>query len=416
MDIISGAFILFLKNNLGGVDVLITYGWVRSTYAALVNLSEHGLSVGAGDSGRVGMCQWSRYPKAYLKYPNPAKDPEAFVRSLADFIRKYNVRVLIPSHDESEVVARHADAFPSFCTLPIPSVQLLAQANDKSRTQQLAESLGIPTATRIVFGSIEELGKATSSRSDTPLVIRLRKSNSAKGVFYPSSKADCLATVARLIEEYQLTEDRFPVVQEYVAGEGWGVSCLYWKGERIAHFTHRRLREKTQSGGTSTLREHKPNPILEEMAFKLLDALQWHGLAMVEFKYDQKTKQGWFIEINPRLWGSIHLAVSAGVEFPYLLYLAATQGPVAARDYQSTCTIKYPWISRWYLGDCIIAAEKLYKGEICAAFQLLKPGNTDSYDDFNLDDPMAFAGEVLHYGTGFLKGRSLNPVEEGMIG
>lgn len=405
-----------LNNYPNGPEVLLTFGWVRFTYAALANLSGHGLRVGAGDTGRAGMCQWSRYTNTVLRYPNPFNTPEAFIRTLVSFVREHKVRMLLPAHDETGVIAKHAGEFPPSCALPIPSARLLALANDKSETQALAESLGVPTAPRLRFDSVRTLRERLNSGSSAALVVRLRRGNGARGVFYPSGREDCLDTVARLAEKYRLPDERLPVVQERVPGEGWGVSCLYWEGERIAHFTHRRLREKTQSGGTSTLREHQPNPLLEEMAFKLLDSLHWHGLAMVEFKYDRKSDRGWFIELNPRLWGSLHLAVSAGVEFPYLLYLAATAGPAAARGYHRSCKIKYPWRARWYLGDCLMAAEQFRKGKIGGPLRLLKPGGADTYDDLHWDDPLAFAGELLRYGAGFLKRRGANPAEDGIVG
>ena len=156
--------------------------------------------------------------------------------------------------------------------------------------------------------------------------------------------------------------------------------------------------------------------MLEQMAHALLSSLNWHGLAMVEFKYNPTTKQAWFIEINPRLWGSVHLAISAGVEFPYLHYLCATKGAVAARSYHATRTIAYPWKSRWYLGDCILAASHIHQGKILQALRDIKPGNTNTYDDINISDPGAFVGEILYYGYGFLKNRSVNPINDGMLG
>ncbi len=61
-------------------------------------------------------------------------------------------------------------------------------------------------------------------------------------------------------------------------GRVWDHASVRVEGERIASFTHRRLREKTRTGGTSTLRMSAVNPDLECAAHTLLDALGWHGL------------------------------------------------------------------------------------------------------------------------------------------
>ncbi len=41
---------------------------------------------------------------------------------------------------------------------------------------------------------------------------------------------------------------------------------------------------------------------------------------MVEFKLDPRDNTPKLMEINPRFWGSLALAIESGVNFPYLLY------------------------------------------------------------------------------------------------
>ena len=47
---------------------------------------------------------------------------------------------------------------------------------------------------------------------------------------------------------------------------------------------------------------------------------------MIEFKVDFQTGKWAFIEINGRLWGSLPLAVAAGIDFPYCLYELLVDG------------------------------------------------------------------------------------------
>ena len=276
-----------------------------------------------------------------------------------------------------------------------------------------AEECGVAVPKVIKWKQLPELKKILTQNKQ-PLVVKLRRGNSAKGVFYPQTNTEAMQLCENLITQYDLTPERYPVVQKRVSGEGWGVSCLYWRGERLASFTHKRLREKTATGGTSTLRESRRNPLLESMAHTLLDKLGWHGLAMVEFKYDPVTLQGWFIEINPRLWGSIHLAIACGVDFPSWLYLVATEGTEKVRS------LVIPQlegvVARWYLGDCIAAVEALQRKKIRQAIRMLMPGGADTYDDLFWDDPSAFLGEIFCYLTTFAKKRSLNPEQDGMLG
>jgi len=394
-------------------DILLTYAWCRSAYAALHSLARVGLRVALADVGSSGMAQASRFGCYAGSYAPPLAEPQRFVADIVRLLERTRAAFLLPGHDETEILARARAQLPPGVILPVAPAETLALANDKDRVAGLAEQLGLPVPARVRYTSLDEL-RTQLSQIGGPLVVKLRRGNSAKGVFYPPDPAAALNLVAGLIAQYRLPPERYPIVQQRVAGEGWGVSCLYWEGERLASFTHRRLREKTATGGTSTLRISARSPEMEEIAHRLLDALDWHGLAMVEFKYDPETRQPWLMEINPRLWGSIHLAIAAGVDFPAWLYLAATQGPGAVRPLVRP--YREGLVARWYLGDLIAAAGQLRQGRIASALRMALPGGADTYDDWRWDDPGAFFGQALYYLVSFLRSRSLNPVQEGMLG
>jgi predicted ATP-grasp superfamily ATP-dependent carboligase len=392
---------------------LITYSWCRSTYTALRSLSRLGVKVFAANSGRSGMCHSSRLKAGCWQYASPLAQPEQFVADISRILEATGARFLLPGHDETETLAIHRAALPPNVILPVAPAEKIMLANDKDRMADQAESLSLPVARRLHWRSLDEL-KNMLAADESPVVVKLRRGNSAKGVFYPGSASEAVQLCSDLCEKYNLAPERYPIVQQRIAGEGWGVSCLYWEGQRIASFTHRRLREKTATGGTSTLRVSAHHPMLEELTHTLLDAMQWHGLAMVEFKYDSAARQPWFIEVNPRLWGSIHLAVASGVDFPALLYTAAVEGPQAA-----AARVR-PWragvVARWYLGDAIVAAGLLKRGRVLQALKMLLPGGADTLDDWFWDDPGAFLGQAAYYLATFIKTRSMNPEQEGMLG
>ena len=81
-------------------------------------------------------------------------------------------------------------------------------------------------------------------------------------------------------------EGRFEILlQEYHRGEGHGVELLLYRGRPLAAFQHRRLHEVPITGGASSFRESVSlDPTLYEYSTRLLAALEWTGLAMVEFK------------------------------------------------------------------------------------------------------------------------------------
>ena len=107
------------------------------------------------------------------------------------------------------------------------------------------------------------------------------------------------------------------VLQEYFSGEGVGVEVIAKPGEVQYAFQHRRLHEVPLTGGGSSLRVvRRWRPTCWKPPRKLLRAIGWHGVAMVEFKHNPDTGAFRLIEINGRFWGSLPLAVAAGADFP----------------------------------------------------------------------------------------------------
>lgn len=68
------------------------------------------------------------------------------------------------------------------------------------------------------------------------------------------------------------------------------------------------------------------DPELDSIGRALLDELDWHGLASVQFIEDATTDEYKLMEINPRFWASVSCAVKAGLDFPYYYWRFADDG------------------------------------------------------------------------------------------
>jgi predicted ATP-grasp superfamily ATP-dependent carboligase len=144
----------------------------------------------------------------------------------------------------------------------------------------------------------------------------------------------------------------YPVlIQQRVSGPGVGVFLLRWNGTIRAAFAHRRLREFPPSGGVSVTCESIPLPDdLRARATALVEALDWQGVAMVEFKQDLRSGRFFLMEVNPRFWGSLQLAIDAGVDFPwYLTQLALGFDPGPEPVWTPGVRSRWEWGDRNYL-------------------------------------------------------------------
>jgi predicted ATP-grasp superfamily ATP-dependent carboligase len=298
----------------------------------------------------------------------------------------------------------------------IPDESHCRMFNNKALAYDYVKKLNISVPKRLEYSDPDLITQLLNNKKMGKTVVKLLTGNSGKGVFYGKDAAHTQSIVKNLIEKFQLDETRYPQIEEYVSGEGYGCSVLYKNGEYIAHFTHKRLRDKIATGGTSTFRKAAKHEGIEAAAKTIFSTLAWTGLAMCEFKVCPNTGKFWFIEVNPRMWGSISLAIESGVEFPYLARLSAAKGTDHAIEYHKSCSLSSKWKARWLLGDIFLIINKLAKFEFKFVWNIIYAEKADSYDDFFWDDPLVFFGEALSYLKKALKYRSTNSYEDGMIG
>ena len=93
-----------------------------------------------------------------------------------------------------------------------------------------------------------------------------------------------------------------------------------------------------------------PEPMLVEQSISLLRALEWEGVAMVEFRYDHSQRQSSLMEVNGRYWGTLALPIQAGVDFPwYEWQIAHGEKPSVPLHYSIGSRWRWSagYISRW---------------------------------------------------------------------
>jgi predicted ATP-grasp superfamily ATP-dependent carboligase len=200
---------------------------------------------------------------------------------------------------------------------------------------------------------------ATGHGLSFPLVIKPGKSRVATGsgwIYTAVTYAHDAAELQRLLGN--LDPRVFPVLlQEKIVGPGMGVFICANRGRVLAGFAHERLREKPPSGGVSVLRESVTlDPLAFEFSARLLEELNWDGVAMVEFKRDLRDGRPKLMEINGRFWGSLQLAIDAGVDFPRLL-IDSLERPAASPQLDYKTGVR----TRWLWGDIDALMLRLFR-------------------------------------------------------
>lgn len=369
--------------------VLVTDGETRAALAITRSLGRRGHDVVVGDTRDRSLAKASRYCRRQLRYPSPTSDEAGFVAALADAVRQERVDVLLPVTDvTTAIVSEQRDAFVGACRVPMGPKASISAAADKVGLLRLAERVGVAAPLTRYVESPDQVPPL--SAFTYPVVVKPRRSRFKSGAGWVSGSVAYAADqgeVERLIAQAPL--EAFPLIlQERIEGEGIGVFLCIRDGRTVARFSHRRLRERPPSGGVSVLSESiAPAPLAIEAAERLLGTLQWSGVAMVEFKHDRRDGIPKLMEINPRFWGSLQLAIDAGVDFPAIL----VEDGVGPEQYRVGVR------SRWFWGDVDALLLRLFDsrmslpagspGRVRSAIEFLKFYQRDMrFDNPRADD------------------------------
>jgi predicted ATP-grasp superfamily ATP-dependent carboligase len=329
--------------------LFVTDGDHRATLAVVRALGRVGIPVTVGAPKNVSLAGSSRYCARRVCYPEPEAEPEAFQAFLGREVQASRYRVLLPMTDVTlQLVSQaRANLAPSVA-IPIPDEAAIRTVQDKRQILAQARELGI--AAPQTFEAEGELTlEQVSHRVSYPAVIKPCYSRYFSDGRWNIGSVQYARDAADLMAKYRAAERHIPrpLIQEKIRGEGRGVFLLLWDGELKAAFCHRRLREKPPWGGVSVYSESVPlEEELVRQSYRLLQACRWQGVAMVEYKLDPRDRRPKLMEVNGRFWGSLQLAIDAGMNFPLLLYRLAT-GEHVAPQFNYRVGVR----SRWLLGD-----------------------------------------------------------------
>lgn len=341
------------------MKILVTDGDNRAALAITRSLGSKGHSIVVGEKAQPSLAQTSRYCVESVTYPDPVLDSVGFVQTLLRTVKELQIDVVLPVAEiTTALVAEHKSAFEQHSRVPFPDVATFDRAANKVDVLALAEKLSIPIPTGVVLTKPGDRPQWPEGLS-FPVVVKPHRSRILVNGTWQSTSvtyADNANDLTEILAAKHPSE--YPILlQLRIVGPGVGVFMCYQRGKLVAQFSHRRLREKPPSGGVSVLRESVPvSPQAKRYAQALLDELRWQGVAMVEFKMDQADQTLKLMEINGRFWGSLQLAIDAGVDFPAFLLQTMADEPIKPVD-----TYRVGVKSRWFLGDLDALMMRLFK-------------------------------------------------------
>lgn len=386
--------------------IIVTDADERAALAVTRSLGRAGWRIITCATGKTSLAGRSRYATQSVRVPAPLAEPAAFADGIITAALAEGARHVLPISEAAlfALLPERHRLPPG--AIPWPDLATVRAICDKRRVLEAAPALGIGVPRQVVIDSAS--GLAALPDLTFPIVVKPARSVSqGEGgrkkftVGHAASPAELERVVAALPTE------AFPLLlQERVVGPGIGIFLLVWDGVVRATFAHRRLREKPPSGGVSVYRESiAAEPGLVERSRRLLEHFSWQGVAMVEYKVDERTGTPMLMEINGRFWGSLQLAIDAGVDFPRLLVECAGGAPPAAPEAYDVGTRL-----RWWWGDVDQLLLRLRRSTDELGLPAGSPGRLHALAEFmnflrvgdrnevlRLDDPAPFLHESLQW-------------------
>jgi len=287
------------------------------------SLHRRGVIVDVGTLSSDAPLLRSRAIRQCLSLPDPRHDAAFSLAVLMHHIESEGYDLLIPASDTAlALMADHHAQLSARLYVACPSADIVQRVLNKARTVQIAQQCGVPVPRSMTLATLDALEEFGSTLTFPVIAKPVGKGHHVTASF----KVRRFDTYEALRQAY--TSDskfgRQNLIQEYCPGEGVGVEVLMANRHPIALFQHRRLKEFPRSGGVSVVAIAEPvDSLLADHAMRLLKALEWEGVAMVEFRVDRPTQRVALMEVNGRYWGSLQLSILAGVDFPWYQWQVA---------------------------------------------------------------------------------------------
>lgn len=373
---------------------LITDGQERWSVAVCRSLHRAGFRVAATADSAPRVAHWSRSCDVRLSVPDPHVEPLRFVLAVEQALSGRDYSVLIPSGDASLMaISMHRELVEPHLRGPLglPPHEVVAAATDKAQLAEAAEAAGLPCPPTVVCANVDEALRA-AERFGYPVVLKpVRSVYEAEGRVRRkgSRRIDDADELARLAPQFghpcliQRTED----------GPVYSSSGVVAGGELLAFSLARYLRTWPADAGNAALTETvEPPDDLARRIEALVAQMGWQGIFELELV---RRPDGSFasIDLNPRPYGSIALAIEAGTDLPAIWagWLLGKRRPYA----EARAGMRY----RWEDAELRRVVWELQRGRLAEAAEIARPRRHVVHPHFRWNDP----GPLLARGAWFAR-------------
>ena len=316
-------------------DALVLEVHLRSSVAGLRALGRAGVPVVAVGPRRSSPGRWSRYVAGRATAPDAATDVDASATAIAAIAEARGPSVAYPGSEVGIDAVLAAARRSPLVVAPFP-VESLDTLRRKPALAKLAADIGVKMPPTVAEAPVSELLDATPS---LPCAI---KPVAQDGPVRSTTIVSSPAQVADLCR--RIGADSRVLVQPLVPGALSSLGIVLDRaGQVTAAFQQVARRTWPAAAGSSAMGVSVPldGDVLERAA-SVLRAAGFYGLAEVEFLLDGDEIT--LIDVNPRFYGCLALALASGVNLAAAWRAAVLDLPPPAQPAPYVAGVSYRWL------------------------------------------------------------------------
>lgn len=395
------------------MTALITCGHTRAGLAATRALGRAGIAVAVAAPVRPALAMWSRFATATLLVPDAGGEAQRFAEIIGDEAAGRHCDLVLPATDDALwALSRWRDLLPAAACRALAPHDAVTRVLDRTALYDRARGLGVATidALRIdVPEAVEPALRKIDAERGLPLLVRplvpwVEREDGTRRVA-ESIPVESIAELRRLLYARDDLVTGGCLLEPRPPGRWVSYGAVCDGGAVLGEVFQERLHERGDLSGVSSLaRTLPPDERVRALATTVLSSLSWQGPVLVEMHQDG-VGQLRLHNIIGRLWGSVQLAINAGLDVPVLC-----DGLVRGVRPDVVRTAEPGHLWRWIVGDLevmALRARKLWSrvdgaGELKARLRAfadlfrveeLLEAEPDVWD---AADPLPFVLEVEH--------------------
>ena len=337
----------------------------------------------------------SKYLTKKIKLSHPEKQEEKFIESIINLSKKYSDAIIYPTEDEYLIaLSKNKPKLKNYFRIACNDFEIINKLVNKKLVYDLADLHNIPCPKHITTKDDKE---ATEFAEKIGYPCLVKPSQSHAYFHYFRKKMAKVIKSEDLISELKKanSQNLEVMIQEFIPGPD-SSNYSYWGYRTNRKFyseaTARKVRNDPPETGSPRVQVTKNIPELIPAARKILDALEYEGYGNVEFKFDPKSGEYKFMEINPRINRCIQQAIKGGIDYPFIIYDHMVNNKLPAK---AECEENIYWID-W--AKDFVRSIQFRRKEKYSLKQLIQPYlNKHAFGVFDFKDPMPFIKRTFRF-------------------